>query len=59
MIFQKIKTGPSVKAYLSRVILTEESISYILFKIQGHAQSQKVKLKRSRKRKKMISSKLC
>ena len=52
MIFQKIKTGPSVKAYLSRVILTEESISYILFKIQGHAQSQKVKLKWSRKRKK-------
>ena len=39
MIFQKIKVGTSVIP-LYRVILTGESISYIIFMIQGHPQGE-------------------
>ena len=44
MIFQQIKPGTSVILHF-HVILTGQSISCIIYKIQGHYQGQKVNFK--------------
>ena len=44
MIFQQMKLGTSVIPHFY-VILTEQSISEIIFNIQGHLQGQKVNFK--------------
>ena len=44
MIVQQMKPGTSVISHF-RVILTEQSISYIISMTQGHSKGQKVNFK--------------
>ena len=44
MIFSQMKLGTSVIPHF-HVILTRQSISYIIFMTQGHLQGQKVNFK--------------